>query len=227
MAEENLTSAQFTIWKGRKRGHGSCKQCKKQYVNWKKPNLCSCGFEIGGQSIPKTKTELHNNPLSVILYENTLGTLKPVKLISNDDRQFVFTNDSEKICYAKNCLDIRGSYKTWNLLAKFTCKSIEAEVNSCLYAVNFSNNGIVEDTPDETVWEKLIVLQNELLPTVVKVSSKNYAIIGTANSTSPMRYSQVMVCNSNELKFMAGKFMPKIIGKNKTGFIIECKTVSP
>ena len=71
-------------------------------MNWKKPNLCSCGFEIGGQSIPKTKTELHNNPLSVILYENTLGTLKPVKLISNDDRQFVFTNDSEKICYAKN-----------------------------------------------------------------------------------------------------------------------------
>lgn len=100
-------------------------------------------------------------------------------------------------------------------------------MNSYLYAVNFSNNDIVEDTPDETVWEKLIVLQNELLPTLVKISSKNYAIIGTANSTSPMRYSQVMVCNSNELKFMAGKFMPKIIGKNKTGFIIECKTVPP
>ena len=151
IAEENLARAQFTIRKGRKRGHGSCKQCKQQYVNWKKPNLCSCGFELGDQSIPKIKTELHNNLLSVIVYENTLGALKPVKLTSNDDRQFVFTNDSEKICYAKNCLGIRGSYKTWNLLAKFTCKNIEAKVNSCLYAVNFSNNDIVEATPDETV----------------------------------------------------------------------------
>ena len=81
----------------------------------------------------------------------------------------MFTNDNEKICYAKNCLDIRGSYKTSNLLAKFVCKHIEAEVNSCLYAVDFSNNDIAEATPDETVREKLMALQNELLPTVVEI----------------------------------------------------------
>ena len=116
----------------------------------------------------------------------------------------MFTNDNEKICYAKNCLDIRGSYKTSNLLAKIVCKHIEAKVNSCLYAINFSNNDIAEATPDETVPEKLMALQNELLPTVVKVPSKYYAVIGTAYSTSPMRYSHVMVCKGNELKCNAG-----------------------
>ena len=109
----------------------------------------------------------------------------------------MFTNGNEKICYAKNCLDIRASYKTSNLLAKFTCKYIEAEVNSCLYAVNFSTNDIVEATPNETVREKLTELLSELLPTLVKVSSKNYAAIGTANLTLPMRYSQVMACKGN------------------------------
>ena len=109
------------------------------------------GCELGGKSILKTLTGSHNNPLSVIVYVNTLGTLKSVKLTPNDDWQLVFTNDNEKICYAKNCLDIRGSYKTSNILEKFTCKHIEAEVNSCLYAINFSNNDIAEATPDETV----------------------------------------------------------------------------
>ena len=203
MTEDNLTRAQFINLKGRKRGHAPCKKCQKHYVNWKKPNRCSCGYELGGKLILTIKTVSHNNPLSVIVYENTLGTLKSVKLTPNDNRQFVFTNDSEKICYAKNCLNISGSYKTSNLQAKFKCKHIEGEVNSCLYAVNFSNNDIAEVIPDETVQKKLTPLQSELLPTVVKVSSKNYAVIGTANSTSPMRYSSVMTCNGNELTCMA------------------------
>ena len=109
MAKDSLTRAQFTISKGRKRGHGSCKKCQKQYVNWKKPNRCSCGYELVGKSILKIKTVSHNNPLRVIVYENTLGTLKPVKLTPNDDRQFLFTNDNEKICYAKSCMNIRDS----------------------------------------------------------------------------------------------------------------------
>ena len=158
MAEENLTRAQFTISKGRKKGHGSCKPRKKQYANWKKPTHCSCGYKLGGKSIPKIKTESHNNPLSVIVYENTLGTLKSVKLPPSDDRQFVFTNDSEKIFYTKNYFPIRGSHKALNLLAKFKCKHIVGEVHSCLYAVSFSNNNIAVATPDETVWEKLIAL---------------------------------------------------------------------
>ena len=76
------------------------------------------------------------------------------------------------------------------------------------------------------LWEKLIVLQNELLPTVVKVSSKNYAIIGTANSTSPMQYSQVMVCNGNELKFMAGSCR-KSLGKTKQVSSLNVKQFLP
>ena len=110
----------------------------------------------------------------------------------------------KKYVTLKNCLDIRGSYKTLNLPAKFVCKHIEAEVNSCLYAVNFSNNDIAEATPDETVRKTLMALQNELIPTVVKISPKYYAVIGTVNSTSPMRYSHVMVCKGNELKCKAG-----------------------
>ena len=109
MTEDNLTRAQFANLKGRKRGHAPCKKCQKHYVNWKKPNRCSCGYKLGGKSILTIKTVSHNNPLSVIVYENTLGTLKSVKLTPNDNRQFVFTNDNEKICYAKNCLNIRGS----------------------------------------------------------------------------------------------------------------------
>ena len=203
MAEDNLTRAQFTILKGRKRGHGSYEKCQKQFVNWRKPNRCSSGYKVGGKWIPKIKNVSHNNPLSVIVYENTLGTLKSVKLTPNDDWQSVFTNENEKTCYAKNCLGIRVSYKTSNLLAKFTCKDIEAEVNSCLCTVNFSNDDIAEATPDETVRKKLTALQSELLPTVVKVSLKNYAVIGIANSTSPILYSHVMTCNGNELTFMA------------------------
>ena len=87
-------------------------------------------------------------------------------------------------------------------------------MNSCLYAVNFSNNDIGEATPIETVREKLKALQNELLPTVVKVSSKNYSVTGIANSTSPMRFSQVMVCKGNELKCIAGSCR-KSLGKTK------------
>ena len=74
MADDNLTRAQFSILKGRKRGHGSCKQCQKQYVNWKNTNFCSCGYELSGKSILKVKTVSHNNPLNAIVYENTLGT---------------------------------------------------------------------------------------------------------------------------------------------------------
>ena len=62
------------------------------------------GYELGGRSIPKIKTESNNNPLSVIVYENTLVTLNSVQLTPNDDWQFVFTNDNEKICYAKKLL---------------------------------------------------------------------------------------------------------------------------
>ena len=214
MAEDNLTRAQFTILKGRKRGHGSYGKYQKQFVNWRKPNRCSCGYKVGGKWIPKMKNVSHNNPLSVIVYGNTLRTLKSVKLIPNDDRQFVFTNENEKTCYAKNCLDIRVSYKTSNLLVKFTYKHIEAEVNSCLYPVNVSIDDIVEATPDETVRKKLTALQSELLPTVVKVSLKNYAVIGIANSTSPILYSHLMTCNGNELKCMAVSCR-KSLGKTK------------
>ena len=203
MAEDNLTRAQFTILKERKRVHGSYGKYQKQFVNWRKPNRCSCGYKVGGKWIPKMKNVSHNNLLSVIVYGNTLRTLKSVKLIPNDDRQFVFTNENEKTCYAKNCLDIRVSYKTSNLLVKFTYKHIEAEVNSCLYPVNVSIDDIVKATPDETVRKKLTALQSELLPTVVKVSLKNYAVIGIANSTSPILYSHVMTSNGNELKCMA------------------------
>ena len=59
--------------------YGSFKQYKKKNLNLKKQNRCSCGYKLGGKSIPKIKTKLHNNPLSVIVYENTLGTF--VKLI--------------------------------------------------------------------------------------------------------------------------------------------------
>ena len=111
-------------------------------------------------------------------------------------------------------MDIRGSYKTLNLLAKFLCKHIEAEVNSCLYAVNFSNNDIAKWIITNCSWN------------IIEVSSKYYAVIGTANSTSPMPYSHVMVCKGNELKCNAGSCR-KSLTKTKQVWLVNVKQFLP
>ena len=147
MSSEILTD----LPRGTKRGYGSCKGCGKQYITRRKPKFCDCGFDLGGSFVKKDSKSIVRAPSSVAVYENSCGTLRSVKLTPKDERQFAFTNQNDRICFAKNCLSLRASFPNSGKINDFNCKHLQEDIKNSLYAVSFTAVEIKESTPDRAM----------------------------------------------------------------------------
>ena len=137
-------------------------------------------------------------PSSVAVYDTSYGTLRSVKLTPKDERQFAFTDQNGKICFAKDCLSLRASFANSGKINDFDCKHLKEDVKNPLYAVSFTSIEIDEFTPDRAMREYMKETQSEDLPSVVKVSKKNYAVIGPISTSNTMRYAHVMECPTGQ-----------------------------
>lgn len=215
---------------GIKRGYGACQKCGANYANRHKPKQCLCGEFLGGwytpglQS-PKKKMQ-HYLPNSVIVYVNNGGNLRSVKLTNADNRQFALCQTDETICFAQSCLDLRTTAKASK--QEIRCIHVLKEPVEPMYTVEqFSKIEIEGLTPDTEKQKELFRLQSNStlgMPSVVKVSSKSYAVISNTTTTSALNYVHVMITFNNDqeigLKCMASECRKKI-GRTKQVFLLN------
>jgi len=183
---------------GSKRGFGACGNCMKEYSNRSKPEFCECGNSLGGTHQPKVKKEKIAS--SVKLYDNGTTIISSVRVSPNDDRNFVFVSEDERICHVQKCLELRSAFITSDKLDEFTCRHISEAPCSPLYCLSFSNIEIEEFTPDKDIQGRMKKLQKEGFHTVIKVSPKSYAVKEDVSSTVPLGFVHVMECLSSNGK---------------------------
>ena len=206
--------ADIASQKGSKRGYGSCEVCNKEYLNRRKPKNCDCGFELGGSFEARDTVPKNRSIKSVLVYERTCGTLMSVQVTPNDDREFAFIADGKKICYAKKCLSLRGSFAAGNI-KDFSCHHLKLTPQLPVYATKFVQEEINSFTPDTSMQEKMKYLQQEDYPTVVKTSPKTYAVIAETSSGNPMGYTHVSVCRKGETLKCNSESCKKKYGRTK------------
>ena len=162
---------------------------------------------------------MENTPSSVVIYNNINGgELRSVRLTPADDRQFVFIKNNDKICYAKKCLELRGSYSISRKLDNFSCKHLQFPPSEEIYRIQkFPEVEIEEGIPDDDIKREVELLQKLDYPSVVKVSQKSYAVICQPSSTSTMMYIHVkIVSNNTGLRlYCMGDECKKKIGRTK------------
>ena len=93
--------------KGCRRGQGHCKKCGAQFSNRSKPQYCQCGFELGGSYIGGGSCKTPAAPQKVNVYENDTGVLYSIRVTAVDYQNFLLENNYDKICYVKDCLELR------------------------------------------------------------------------------------------------------------------------
>eukprot|EP00794_Sanderia_malayensis_P020874 gene20874-22926_t len=197
------------LGKATKRGYGACAACSKQYANAHKPQCCSCGHFLGGKFKGEAKKKKVNSaPLSVTIFQaNSSGVstqLCSVRTTNKGNRTFVLesSNRGERICYNQQCKNVRSSYVNSQKSDEFTCKHLDAAAVDPVYKIGqFLENEIDNCTPDKGMSTTMKAVQKQFadLPTVVKVSEKNYVTKGTVSSSDLLGYVHVTV--DEECKF--------------------------
>jgi len=203
--------------KGSKRGCGVCSVCSNEYSNRKKPKHCACGNFLGGSFVEKPKKAKEVQPVCVAIFTNQQhGKLSSVRVTPKGDRQFTFTKDEQKICYAKKCLELRAVYVSSGKCDQFNCPHLDTEPIDAVFSISFHEEEITKFIPDALVQEEMKAIQVSDLSTVVKISTLANAVIGKVLTASPMRYTHVkciinengksnFYCTHNECKKKAGR----------------------
>ena len=199
---------------GSKRGKGACSSCHTEYANRTKPKFCECGYELGGNFVPKAKKKKEKPcPPSVEIWKFENRSFYSVKLTPGDDRNFVLTeSDNQSICYQPDCKKARSSVRISGM--NFECKHINRPATQPEYAVSFSDEEIINFTPDRKLAAEMSDTQTltAMGDTVVKVSRKSYAVKSRTSSTSEMGYIHVKEVEENDqktLKCMANECRKK------------------
>eukprot|EP00794_Sanderia_malayensis_P009096 gene9096-10067_t len=193
--------------KGSKRGHGTCENCGKQYPNRGKPKNCTCGHSLGGSYSYPTKQFKKEISSSVEVYRKELPSgkvysIRSVKTTTRNNREFVVHSEEEKICFTQKCKDVRGAYQASGKLSQFTCRHLDQAPTQPEYSIKFTAEQIQEGLPDQEMVAELKRIQNEHqhLPTVVKTSDKNYAVLGDACSSHTLGYVHVRINKTDNLE---------------------------
>lgn len=197
--------ASFSGIKATNRGFGFCGNatCKRRYPNSHKPEFCVCGHYLGGKSKAcSKKKKIDAPPVSVQVFNVDSRNFRSVRTTSRDNRVFVLDNNdrSERLCYDKNCKDVRASFVISGKVEEFTCKHLDATFVEPIYSIDhFADNDIDCCTPDEHMRASMKHIQAQIpeLPTVVKISEKNFAVKGVISSNDPVGYVHVMVNNDS------------------------------
>eukprot|EP00794_Sanderia_malayensis_P020744 gene20744-22773_t len=159
------------LGKATKRGYGACAACSKQYANAHKPQCCSCGHFLGGKFKGEAKKKKVNlAPLSVTIFQaNSSGVSTQLCSVRTTNKG----NRTEESEYA--------------IIKSAKMTILENEIDNC--------------TPDKGMSTTMKAIQKQFadLPTVVKVSEKNYVTKGTVSSSDPLGYVHVTV--DEEYKF--------------------------
>ena len=180
---------------GSKRGFGACKICFKEYSNRKKPKLCVCGNELGGNFAEKPVTPTFPEPSSVCIHNNLQdGKLLSVKITPQGDRRFCFIKNDYRICYSTKCLQYRASLVVSGKVSELQCEHMKFKETEALYIVDkFESHQIEKFTTDLLLQKELFCNHYPGIPTLVKISKKAFAVIGKAIAGSNIFYTHVMV----------------------------------
>lgn len=186
--------------KATKRGYSTCPACKLSYPARKKPKVCECGRELGGSfTEPSTKNILPG----CVLVSSTNGSqgsgfeLFSCLTSGRDTRTFVLqgNNAHDKLCYQPKCKELRSSMSASGKLSDFKCKHLDLvkERIDPIFSISFSDREIDDFSPDNNIREKMKNFQRQDMPTVVKLSSRSYAVMGEESTTNPMGYVHVTI----------------------------------
>ena len=184
-----------TLPSGSKRGYGVCKMCFKEYSNRKKPKLCACGNDLGGNFVEKPVIPTFPEPSSVCIHNNLEeGKLLSVKITPQGDRRFCYIKGDYHICYSTKCLQYRASLVVGGKVSEFHCEHMKAKETEALYAMDkFEIHQVENFTSDSILQKELFCNQYPGIPTLVKISKKSFAVIGKAVAGSNIYYTHVMV----------------------------------
>eukprot|EP00794_Sanderia_malayensis_P016476 gene16476-18113_t len=120
-------------------------------------------------------------------------SIRSVKTTARDNREFIVFSEKESICFVQQCKDVRGAYQANGILSHYSCQHLDRAPVQPEYSVRFMVEQIQEGVPDQEKVTELITIQNDHqdLPTVVKVSDKNYAVLGDSCSSHTLGYVHV------------------------------------
>ena len=183
-----------------------CRSGGRQYASRWKPKACEWGFEPGGSFKPTTTPKVTAGPKCVKVFrvETTDGhsiIFYSIRTTTRDDRCFALHNTSThgsgstSVCYNKKCKDLRSSFYASGKLEEFACEhlNVVSQVEEPIYQTSFSAQEIAAFTPDFIIQNSMEVFQEQHYPTVVKISSRVYAVRGEGSTTNPMSYGHVKV----------------------------------
>ena len=195
-----------SLGKAMERGKVICRSCGRQYASRWKPKACECGFELGGSFKPTTTPKVTAGPKCVKVFsvettDRHSIVFYSIRTTTRDDRCFALHktsthgSGSTSVCYNKKCKDLRSSFYASGKLEEFPCEHLNAvsQVEEPIYRISFSAQEIAAFTPDFTTQNSMEVFQEQHYPTVVKISSRVYAVRGEGSTTNPMSYARVKV----------------------------------
>ena len=108
------------------RGKGTCPRCNGFYVNRYKPENCqNCGFELGGNYVPKKKPRLEV-PKSTLVLQSGQLSIYSVNTSTHDDRCIVIVNANASIREHRQCKQSRASLVNSMKSANFSCEHLRS-----------------------------------------------------------------------------------------------------
>ena len=191
--------------KATKRGYSTCPACKLSYPARKKPKVCECGKELGGSFTEQGPKIVHPNCVLVFRNESQGSGFELFSCLTSgrDTRTFVLQgkNGHDKLCYQPKCKELRSSMLASGKLSDFKCKHLDLvkERIDPVYATSFSDMEVNDFTPDSNIREKMKKHQRRDMPTVVKLSSRSYAVMGEESTTDPMGYVHVTINDARKI----------------------------